>query len=71
MNASLPQDTTPGPGTYNKLSAFDLTASSLVNYKSDYIIRLNEVRTRKSAVFESKVGRDSIGEIIQRKFGPG
>jgi Sperm-tail PG-rich repeat len=62
---------TPGPGTYNQLSAFDLVTAQQSNYKSDYVVRLNEVRARQSAVFESKASRDSLSEEINRKFAPG
>jgi hypothetical protein len=38
---SVPQQSTPGPGTYNSLSSFDVSSG---NYKTDFVVRLNEVR---------------------------
>jgi Sperm-tail PG-rich repeat len=62
---------TPGPGTYNLMSSFDLVTAQQSNYRSDYVVRLNEVRARQSAVFESKAIRDSLGDEIRRKIAPG
>ena len=59
----------PGPGTYNHPSIFEAPTggSGSSNYKHDYVVRLNEVKT----AFESKTLRDSIGDEIKRRFAPG
>eukprot|EP00596_Hydrurales_sp_CCMP1899_P001047 CAMPEP_0119041194 /NCGR_PEP_ID=MMETSP1177-20130426/11383_1 /TAXON_ID=2985 /ORGANISM="Ochromonas sp, Strain CCMP1899" /LENGTH=289 /DNA_ID=CAMNT_0007007043 /DNA_START=200 /DNA_END=1070 /DNA_ORIENTATION=+ len=65
---SVPQQSTPGPGTYNSLSSFDFSSG---NYKTDFVVRLNEVRNRQSAAFESKSIRDPFGDEIKRNCAPG
>jgi hypothetical protein len=61
----------PGPGTYNQPSIFDAAMGGSSNYKHDYVVRLNEVKSRQTSSFESKTIRDSLGDEIKRRFAPG
>lgn len=61
----------PGPGTYNQPSIFDAAMGGSSNYKQDYVVRLNEVKSRQTSSFESKTIRDSLGDEIKRRFAPG
>ena len=61
----------PGPGYYNYKSEFDLPDSSGGNSYSDtnFLMQLQAAHQRKSAVFESRTGRDSLMQDIKRREG--
>lgn len=64
----------PGPGYYNYRSDFDLPEHGGSNAYADtnFLMQLNAARTRQSAVFESRTGRDSLmQEIKQKAVAPG
>lgn len=69
----MKNDQAPGPGYYNtSKSTFDLFDTSTGGNDTDFIMRLNAIRKRQSAVFESKSERDSIlRDAIRRKDEPG
>jgi hypothetical protein len=63
-----------GPGYYNAApSPFDLPDNSIYK-EGNYVIRLNSIKKRQSATFESKTGRESLVPrtlLKEQRPGPG
>lgn len=61
----------PGPGYYNYRSEFDVPDHAGGNSYADtnFLMQLHASHQRKSAVFESRTGRDSLMQEIKRKEG--